>query len=208
MHVLSKLPNLPSRYVPRNTHGFRIRKFSTKERLLYQNTTGAFRVRLLMVAGCSQLVFWVYLSYIIMKDLRKERSSKVGVRFSLPNSPEREDTQEATPKLRIAFSIVSLIIGIFFFDAAVFYSTRQISRISLLEGDTIIRVVTRNVFGGIKEIKRPINGVKSLYSLQQCPAQRTFITIKISNIWFHYAVAKNGHFPSKRRFDLFLHQPL
>ena len=204
MHLLSKLANIAGKNT-RNING--IRRLSTTERLLYQNTTSRFSVRLLMFVGCSQLCFWVYLSYLILKDLRKERSAVIGLRFILPNSPMREETPQAAPKLRIALSILTVSIGIFFFNAALFFSTRQIARISLLESDSIVRVTTRNVFGNVREIRRPINSVKSLYSLQHCPADRSYITVKISNTWFHYAVAKNGHFPSKRLFDVFLHQP-
>ena len=207
MHFLSKLTSLPSRSTPRNIHGIRSQRLSTKERLLFQNTTSRFHVSLLMFAGCSQLCFWVYLSYIIMKDLRKERSAMIGLRFILPNSPVKEETPEATPKLRIALAIISVLIGVLFFDAALFYSTRQITRISLLEGDSVVRVATRSAFGNIREIKRPINNVKSLNSLQYCPAHRTYINIKVSNRLFYYAVDKNGHFPSKRLFDVFLYKP-
>ncbi|KAI6660043.1 hypothetical protein LOD99_14384 [Oopsacas minuta] len=208
MHLFSKLIK-HTNILSKPLYGLKTQKslYSTTERLLYQ-TTSRFPARLIMLASLSQLVFWSYLSYIIMKDLKKGRRAIIGLRFVRPKpGPVEDEPPKAALKLRIFLSILSLSIGLIVFDLALLYATRQIQRLSLLENDSIVRIVTRNFLGNVREIKRPINCVKSQLALQHFPANKPYLPIKITDFWTLFSVDMKGHFPSRRQFDVFLHQP-
>ena len=184
------------------------RYLSTKvERLLYQSTN-RFPVRLIMFGSLTQLAFWSYLSYIIMKDLKKGRSGLLGLRFVRPRTDSVEEgPPKASLKLRIFLSLLSFCVGLFVFDFSLLYSTRQIHRVSLMENDTIVRIVTRNIIGNFREIKRPVSSVKSQYALARFPSNKPYLPIKVTDFSWFFSLDMKGHFPSKRQFDVFLHQP-
>ena len=202
---LTKLVNVPQRQV--HTVLTQRSLSSTMERLLYQSPN-RFPVRLIMFGSLTQLAFWSYLSYIILKDLKKGRSGLLGLRFVRPKTDSVEEgLPKASLKLRISLALLSFCIGILIFDLSLLYSTRQIHRVSLMENDTIVRIVTRNIIGNFREIKRPISRVKSQYALKRFPSNKPYLPIKITGYSWFFSLDMKGHFPSRRQFDVFLHQP-
>ena len=180
---------------------------SKMERLLYQSPN-RFPVRLIMFGSLTQLVFWSFLSYIILKDLKKGKSGLLGLRFVRPKTASEGDAPpKASLKLRIFLSLLSLCVGILVFDLSLLYSTRQVHRVSLMENDTIVRIVTRNIIGNFREIQRPISCVKSQYALERFPLNKPFLPIKVTDYSWFFSLDMKGHFPSRRQFDVYLHQP-
>ena len=191
------------------------RKFSIvnpmTEKLLYENTSRIIPPPLVMIFGVSQFLFWNFMAYLIMKDLKKGRVGIFTLHFARPQGFPEEVLERTKPssalKLRIIFSLISLTLGVLILNVAYIYSTRLVRRIYLLDNCSVVRVISSTAFGRTKEIIRPIDRIKSKYSLQRFPQNRLFLPLKLEKIRFHFLVDKKGHFSSKRFFDTCFYNP-
>lgn len=168
---------------------------SVSEVPLYVNTRTRPRVFIaITVMSCVQMLFWCYLSYAALTDIRLLSTHTAG------KHSDSSISKYSSLKWRVGLSAVALSVGTFFTMTSLMHPQRSVHQLLYLPKRELVRIGTYTPLGRQKTITVPLSTIK-------CVGRRlktSQISLKVKGHSLYFLMDHQGSFPSPKLFDLLI----
>lgn len=158
-----------------------------------------------------QLVFWTYLSYFALVELRQEKLCKVADKKQ-PASQDRSSTSSeevivdptsppwySSLRWRLGMSLLALGLGVLFGVTACMYPLRVVQTLHYVRRGGLVHITTYTPFRGTRKVEAQLEDIRLAGSRREVKGRQVGMKVKGHRLFF--LLDREGTFPAPAMFD-------